>query len=422
VARGGRRGARPDRTRGEVDPVPPAPPVPSSAPDTTWRRVLARRYRRHFLTGPPAGTPHEVADRLLGVQAQVPSCAEQVVAVRGPTPAALRAGLADGSLLRTWAARGTLHLLSVDGAPAQLALLAAPRTWEKGSWQRQFATAAEIGRLAELVATILPGRSLTREELVAELDREVTPEPAERLGSGWGTLLKPLAWQGLIVNGEPRGSRPTFTDPATWTGRPVVLPDPDAAARVLVPAYLDVHGPASATAFDAWLLRGGTRRPTLRRWFAELVEDGVIAPVTMRDERPNGERAEADPEQRYARVADLDELADPPDPDFDERVRLLPAFDQWVLGPGTTEAAVLAPRHRARVSRAAGWDRPGRRPPWPGGRDLGERGHRPGLVRRRAAPLGRGPDRGARAPEALRHGSAVTLPARPRGCPWIDFG
>jgi winged helix DNA-binding protein len=343
-----------------VDPVPPAAPSASSAPDTTWRRVLTRRYRRHFLTGAPAGTPHEVADRLLGVQAQVPSCAEQAVAVRGPAPAAVRAGLADGTLLRTWAARGTLHLLSAEAAPAQLALLAAARTWEKGAWQRQFASAAEIGRLAELVATILPGRSLTRDELVAELDRHVTPELAERLGSGWGTLLKPLAWQGLIVNGEPRGSRPTFTDPATWTGRPFGLPEPDEAARVLVPAYLDVHGPASPTAFDAWLLRGGTRRPTLRRWFAELVEDGVIAPVTVHDDghAPDGAQPDADPEPRYARVADLDDLAADSPWDPDEQVRLLPAFDQWILGPGTGEAAVLAPRHRARVSRTAGWIAP----------------------------------------------------------------
>lgn len=330
--------------------MPPAPSPASSAPDTTWRRVLARRYRRHFLTGPPAATPHEVADRLLGVQAQVPSCADEAVAVRGPAPAAVRAGLADGSLLRTWAARGTLHLLTAEAAPAQLALLAAARTWEKGAWQREFATAAEIGRLAELVATILPGRSLTRDELVAELDRHVSPELAQRLGSGWGTVLKPLAWQGLIVNGEPRGARPTFTDPATRTGRPFVLPEPDAAARLLVPAYLDVFGPASPTAFDAWLLRGGTRRPTLRRWFAELVEDGVIVPVTVHDD-PGAE-------QRYTRVADLEDLAtDPPDTD-DELVRLLPAFDQWVLGPGTGEAAVLAPHHRPRVSRTAGWIAP----------------------------------------------------------------
>ena len=62
-------------------------------------------------------------------------------------------------------------------------------------------------------------------------------------------------------------------------GRPEEGPQHPRARRRPTPpgAYLDVHGPASPTAFDAWLLRGGTRRPTLRRWFAELVEDGVIA-------------------------------------------------------------------------------------------------------------------------------------------------
>jgi hypothetical protein len=324
--------------------------VPPSPPPTTWRRVLSRRLRRHYLAGPPAGTPHEVAERLLGVQAQVPSSAEQAVAVRGPAAAAVRAGLADGTLLRTWAARGTLHLLAADAAPAQLALLAAARTWEKGAWQRRFATAEEIDRLAELVPGILSGRSLTRDELVAALTPHVSTELADRLASGWGTLLKPLAWRGLLVNGEPRGTRPTFTDPATWTGAPLTLPDPDVAARTLIPAYLDVYGPASAAAFDAWLLRGGTRRPTLRRWFADLVEDGVIAPVAV-DDAPPGD-------VRYARTADLDDLAtDPPD-GFDDEVRLLPAFDQWVLGPGTDEAGVLAPPNRARVSRAAGWIAP----------------------------------------------------------------
>jgi hypothetical protein len=335
------------------------PPPLSSAPVTTWRRVLARRLRRHFLAGPPAATPHEVADRLLGVQAQVPSCTDQVVAVRGPSPSAVRAALADGSLVRTWAARGTLHLLTADAAPAQLALLAAARTWEKGAWQRQFATAAEIGRLAELVAEILPGRTLTRDELVDELDEHVGADLAARLGSGWGTVLKPLAWQGLLVNGEPRGARPTFTDPATRTGRPFVLPEPDAAARTLVPAYLDAYGPASPTGFDAWLLRGGTSRVTLRRWFADLVADGVIAPVTVHDDLP-GPGAGDDPEQRYARVADLDDLCGDDDAahPVDDEVWFLPAFDQWVLGPGTGETSVLAARHRAAVSRTAGWIAP----------------------------------------------------------------
>jgi hypothetical protein len=109
-------------------------------------------------------------------------------------------------------------------------------------------------------------------------------------------------------------------------------------------------------AFDAWLLRGGTRRAVLRRWFADLVEDGVITPVTVHDDLP-GPGAGPAGEQRYARVADLEELAADPGPALDE-VHLLPAFDQWVLGPGTGATAVLAPEHRPAVSRTAGWIAP----------------------------------------------------------------
>ena len=52
---------------------------------------------------------------------------------------------------------------------------------------------------------------------------------------------------------------------------------------------------------------------------------------------------------------DLDELASTkPAP----TVRLLPGFDQYVLGPGTADAHVLPPARREAVSRQAGWISP----------------------------------------------------------------
>jgi len=39
-------------------------------------------------------------------------------------------------------------------------------------------------------------------------------------------------------------------------------------------------------------------------------------------------------------------------------VLLLPAFDQYVLGPGTADVSVLPAAHRPVVSRAAGWSSP----------------------------------------------------------------
>jgi hypothetical protein len=39
-------------------------------------------------------------------------------------------------------------------------------------------------------------------------------------------------------------------------------------------------------------------------------------------------------------------------------VRLLPGFDQWVLGPGTGDALVVPSGRRAAVSRQSGWISP----------------------------------------------------------------
>jgi hypothetical protein len=62
------------------------------------------------------------------------------------------------------------------------------------------------------------------------------------------------------------------------------LPEPDAAARQVIPAYLGGYGPASPEVFDQWLLRGATKKATLRGWFAGLVDSGELTPVTVDDQ------------------------------------------------------------------------------------------------------------------------------------------
>ena len=316
----------------------------------TAAQVRAFRLHRQGLIDRDGAGPVDVARRLVGVQAQVPSAAAQAVAVRTATgtvgDGTVDAALAAGALLRTWSMRGTLHLLAADQAPAVLALLASARSWDKGAWQREFATAAQMTALADGAAEVLADAVLTREELTAALVAH-TREPglAEALGSGWGAVLKPLAWQGLLCHGPPVGTRVTFTSPRVavpgWPG----LPDPDEAARTVVPAFLAAHGPATPAAVDAWLLRGATPKARLRRWFADLVADGTLTEVDV------------DGETRHARTADLDDLDDlaaapAPGP------RLLGPFDPYVLGAGTGDPDLVPPGHRKEVSRAAGWIAP----------------------------------------------------------------
>ncbi|MHC1562716.1 winged helix DNA-binding domain-containing protein [Actinomycetospora sp. C-140] len=321
----------------------------TATPEISPAQVRRFRLHRQFLVHRDGDGPVGIARRLVGVQAQVPSAAAQAVGIRtGAGTAddgAVEAALTAGTLVRTWAARGTLHLLAADQAPALLSLLASARSWDKGSWQREFATAEQMRALEAAVVAVFADHTapLTRDELTAALTAHSGhADLTGALGSGWGTVLKPLAWQGLLCHGPAAGQRVTFTSPARalpgWPG----LPDPDEAARTIIPAFLAAHGPASPEAFDAWLLRGGTKKARLRSWFAGLVADGTLTAVTV------------DGAARYAATADLEDLrgADPVGP------RLLGPFDPYVLGAGTADPDLVPPEHRTDVSRAAGWIAP----------------------------------------------------------------
>ncbi|MGI5241312.1 DNA glycosylase AlkZ-like family protein [Dactylosporangium sp. CA-139066] len=311
----------------------------------TWDDVLHWRCRQQLLHRPAeADDPVTVARTLVGVQAQVASCAEQAVAARQrtPDPGGVRAAIKDKRLVKTWAARGTLHLLDAGQAPAQLALLAAPRTWEKAAWQRTFVTVAQLDKIAAAAYEALDGAVLTREELAAAVVEHAGDESlAEPLSSGWGAVLKPLAWQGILAYGpNSDDSRVTFTRPDTYLPGWPGLPAPQEAAGTIIPAYLGAYGPASPETFDQWLIRGRSNKAALRGWFKALLDDGVLTTVDVEGER------------LYARAEDLDSLKAVER--FDD-VRLLPPFDQFVLGPGTADTRILPKQRRAQVSRAAGW-------------------------------------------------------------------
>src|ERR1051325_1778244 len=118
--------------------------------------------------------PEDVGRRLWGVQAQVASSAELAIRVRQQSSKAGEVGkaLKDGRLVKTWAMRGTLHLLTPQDAGAVLSLLAFGRTWELPSWQKYFGlTPRHWEVLRPAVREALDGRAMTREELTAEIVR-----------------------------------------------------------------------------------------------------------------------------------------------------------------------------------------------------------------------------------------------------------
>jgi hypothetical protein len=311
----------------------------------TWQQALAWRMRRHLLDPIGRLPVTDVVDRLCGVQAQVASSAELAVRLRRETSRTGEVGraLSEGRLVKTWAMRGTLHLLTPEGAGAFLSLMAAGRSWERPSWQRYFGVSPkQVNALRRAVRAALEGGPLTRDELVTAVSAQRgLRHVAEALRSGWGTLLKPLAWHGDLCFGPSQGTRVTFMRPEDASPRWAGLPDPDAAAGVAIVAYLRAHGPATVDSFGNWLAGGWFGKRQLRAWFGALEDQ--LAEVDV-----DGERA-------HVLAEDLDELAAASPTDA---VRLLPGFDQFVLGPGTADGHVVPASRRAAVSRQSGWISP----------------------------------------------------------------
>jgi len=311
----------------------------------TSDQVHAWRLRRQFLEPRGHADAVGVISRLCGVQAQVASSAELAVRLRQaePEPGAVGRGIADGSLVKTWAMRGTLHLLPSSEAGNILSLMAAARTWEKAAWQRTFgATPRQIEALVDVVAKLLDGAVLTRDELVTKIvARKEFAVMEEQLRSGWGALLKPLAWRGALCHGPSRGNKVTFTHPtgglSGWSG----LPEPGDAAPSVIAAYLGAYGPSTPEVFGAWLYRSAIMRKTLRGWFAAMGDRLTTVDV--------------DGQERSILAEHASELAET---SASTSVRMLGAFDQYLLGPGTNDPELLPAVHRAKVSRAAGWISP----------------------------------------------------------------
>jgi hypothetical protein len=118
------------------------------------------------------------------------------------------------------------------------------------------------------------------------------------------------------------------------------LIDADEAAPVVIASYLRAYGPATFEGLAAWL-GGAADKRRLRGWFRDF--GNRVAEVEV-DGRP-----------AYVLAEDLDELVSTKPAGA---VRLVPGFDQYVLGPGTKDPLVVPAARRGAVSRQAGWISP----------------------------------------------------------------
>ena len=372
----------------------------------SWSQALAWRMRRQLLD--PVGTESVagVVRRLGAVAAQPDTAAALAIRARRQRSRSgeVARALAEGRIIKTFAFRGATHLVTPEEGGAYLALRAASRMWERASWQSYYGlTPSDWPLLRAAVREALGDGPMTR----AELGAAVTAHPRFRhlgfaFADGAVTLLKPLAWQGDMSFGPPRDGRATYQrldGNPRWAG----VPELDVAGPRAVEAYFRAYGPATPDRVQYWLGEGlGAGRKRIRSWLAALGErlaavdiDGESTYVLREDLDDAGTRAvehyfraygpatpdrlhywlgeglgagrkritgwiaglgdrlatvDVDGQQAHVRREDLDELtATAPS----TAVRLLPAYDQWVLGPGTADAHIVPPAERTPISRGA---------------------------------------------------------------------
>jgi DNA glycosylase AlkZ-like len=305
-----------------------------------WSGALAWRLRRHLLD--PVGTTSvaDVVRRLGVVQAQSDAASELAVRVRRERsrPGEVARALAEGRIIKTFAFRGATHLLTPEEGGMYLALRAAGRMWERPGWQSYYGlTPSDWPHFRDAVREALAGGPMTRDELgTAVTSRPRFGHLAFAFDERSGTLLKPLAWQGDMSFGAPRDGRATFQaldGNPRWSG----IPDLDEAGVRAVEAYFRAYGPATRDHVHYWLGEGlGAGRKRIESWIAALgdrladVDVGGVSACVLRE--------------------DLEELVSTPPT---TAIRLLPGYDQWVLGPGTADAHVVPPAERPLVSRGA---------------------------------------------------------------------
>ncbi|HEX7311470.1 MAG TPA: winged helix DNA-binding domain-containing protein [Gaiellaceae bacterium] len=276
--------------------------------ELTWRQVIARRLARSHLLDPALRTRLVDVVRDVGlIQAQVLSAAEIGLCLRvdGITAADVRRELYQRrSLVKTWSLRGTLHLVPADELGFWAAAARGPEPfWEAREWlAKHDLTRRRAGALFDAIADALDGRCLTRAELADAAGDD-------RLLSGWGELLGPLAFQGRLCFGEPRGANVTFVRADQWIGGWAEV-DPADARREVLRRYLRAYGPAKPADFQRWSGFGGD---AARALFDELAAE--LEQVRVEGTRTWLLKDDLGGFDREARM-----------------IRLLPQYDAYVIG------------------------------------------------------------------------------------------
>jgi hypothetical protein len=306
--------------------------------------IVSYRLHSHRISHTEFTKPHEVVAWFGAMQAQDYPHSKWAVGLRcaGVTDADVERAIADRSVVRTWAMRGTLQLVAAEDVHWLLSLVG-PRIIARGAADdlRRFGLdEAEFARIDTLLDKVLRGVQLTRKETYAALEAHGIKTEGQR---GYH-ILNRAGLKGKICFGAPQGKAETFALLDEWlssapspslspTGRGD-KPKRDAALAELALRYFRSHGPATLGDFVWWSsLTVAEARAGLTGAQPKLIEEKVGDTTYW--------------------LADGAAPAKVQSPD----VQVLPGFDEYLLGY-TDRSLILEKAHNVSVIHSNGIFKP----------------------------------------------------------------
>lgn len=276
------------------------------------------RRSAHALDGSERLTPVQVVERLLAVQAQDFGAALWALGSRSPgtTRADVLSALDDGSVVRSWPMRGTLHFVP----PADLRWMLGVTTTRMVAGltlrHRQLELESDdFGRARDVVTEALAGgRSIGRAELMELWEANGIATAGQR---GYH-LIYFFAQTGLLCWGPTHKTQQSLVLLDEWAPESRAL-EPDEALGEFLLRYLIGHGPATVKDFVWWtkgtVAGAKTAMAVLGDRIATLEVDGVEYLATAEQVHGDAHPVAAHPVAADAKAVDL-----------------LPAFDEYLLG------------------------------------------------------------------------------------------
>jgi len=270
---------------------------------------------------------------MVGVQAQIRSAAGLALRARTEGLTATEVDHALGrerSIVRTWAMRGTLHLIAAEDHGWLVPLTSeGVFTGSDRRLKQLGVTAEQAGGAVRAVQRMLSRDGpLTRHEIAERLARRRIPMGGQALIH----LIRRAALEGLVCLGWRDDGEECFVLVRDWL--PPVRPvERDTALAELTRRYLAVHAPAGPEDLAAW---AGIRLGDVRRGWTEMASSLTqVRTATGPLWAPGG----------------LD--FHPPE----GVVRLVPSFDEYLLGWRNRDLALPA-RHAPKIFPGGGMLRP----------------------------------------------------------------